>query len=75
MPIVKVTANHHGGDKMHVVGETREVPENVAAQLKRDGLVEYAGEAAPKEKGENINVSGKEKVEKVAVKEKVNVKK
>ncbi len=58
MVTVKVIANHHSGGEMHMAGSKREVTELEAAELKRNGLIEWSGEAA-KEKATKINVTEK----------------
>lgn len=60
---VKVIANHHGGDKMYYAGDTREVYEDVAGQLKGHGLVEWSGKAIPPPQGQHILLSDKPKEE------------
>lgn len=66
MEIVKVTAtqSHLGKYGMIKAGDQYETDKNHAAELKRNGLVEFDGEAAPKEKVETILVSDKPRAEK-----------
>ena len=59
MAKVKVIANHHSGGTMYKIGDEREVPEAIAADLKRNGLVEWEGEASKKEEGQKVNVTEK----------------
>ncbi len=76
MATVKATQSHYGSNGMITAGTVYDVPDNVAAELKRAGLVEYDGPAAPAKKVEHVLVSdkkeslGAEKVEKEEVKEK-----
>lgn len=73
MPNVTVTtiATHYGIEGLKLVGDTYEVDENTAGELKRNGLVSTSVKAAAPEKGEKILVSDKkEKVEAKPTKEK-----
>lgn len=61
MEKVTVTAisNHVGSIGMIKTGQQYETTPQHAAELKRNGLVEYEGPAAKKVEGEKINVSAK----------------
>lgn len=90
MDTVTVTAkqNHFGNNGMVKVGQTYDTTPRHAAELKRNGLVDYDGPAAEAPQGQKITVSdkprpekveasktGKEKVVKNPAKEKAEVKK
>lgn len=64
---VTVLQSHYGEYGQKKAGDVYETTESHAAELKRNGLVEYGGPAAKSEKVEHILVSDK-KTEKVEIK-------
>ena len=72
MAVVKVIQNHHSGGTMYKIGDKRDVADNIAAELKRNGLIETDLPAAPAEKVVSVLVKEKvvvtQKVEKVVKK-------
>lgn len=78
METVKVTAlqTHHGKYGTIAAGTKYETDKQHAAELKRQGLVSFEGEAAKEAPHEKVNISDKpkEKSEKVTTLEKAEIK-
>lgn len=73
MAKVKVTAiaTHYGPQRLIKAGDTYEIDETFAPQLKQSGLIEWEGDAAPappKEGEKVLHVSDKPAAEKAEVK-------
>lgn len=74
---VKAISTHHGRYGTIMAGQEYKTDKPHAAELKRNGLVEFDGDAAPMEKGENIlhaSDKPKEKEETLKTLEKVELK-